>query len=1039
MSKKYDVAILGWWHNSNYGSIMTYYALNKAILDQGYSTLLVHEALGYPARHKLAADASAIGFAQRQGFEYTEQENYAELEKLNNVADTFVVGSDQLWNPYIGRINDDLFLNFTAPEAKRIAYGTSIGNFNQDTFQSDHFGSDFEQVQKQNLERFDWMSMREDDGIVYMDRKFGFDIPQVVDPVFLIDPKNYHDLANQAKRQVEEPYMLAFILDPNEDKKRSVQAVADKLGLEKIVIYTDANHKQLEHAKKVFHEPHFIFDDEIRSENWLNAYQNAEYVVTDSFHGSCFAYIFQKPFSVFFNKIRGTNRFASLMRLFKLDDTRRIYEENTVEDIQNNPNVSMEINYTAGNANLALERKKSSIWFENALKAPKADNKILDGATMIENLKPVAPHEAIHLKRLLLTNEFVFYRRNMSGDPIRQNVKLNQDGTISGTSPANESFWKLEDNKLTFFGAKNQPTTVWHGLRSSYRANEFLIDGIFQLDGRTHHILETVSSAIKRDNSNPDFRKMKILLAHLHEYGIKHVVLSPGGRDVVLMRGFENHQDKFKIHHVVDERSAGYYALGIANKLNEPVAVMVTSGTAVNNLSPAITEAFYMDLPIVAITADRYPEFHGIGEDQTVEEVGIFEPMIKKSVSIPTGGDPRNEWFAGRLIADTLNAVTHGGTGPVHINMSFDILPNMSPIRASYTLPSVRHIRHITRQNGLNEWQEYVDVLKRSSRILINYGQNFTPTKEQQKNIDLFASRYNAVILTDWLSNLNGDKVVKTYNAIPLMSQTEFNQELVPDVLITLGGKQTLTHPITFKYRGAPKEMRHWHVSPNGQSRDLYFHLSSILETDLDWFFKYFAAQAEGLSNSNEYLNKWHQQDKKYPVHKFEHYNYQYVTQQLLENMPDNSLFHIGVGATTNLVHQVNTVPDKPLDVYINMGTNGIDGSASSFMGQVAVDESSRLKFMQIGDVSFFYDMNSLWNKDLKGNIRIMMVNNSGSGLLRHYGSKGTYAPHSAIAKGWVTDLGFTYITCGDKNSFDEAMKRFVSDEDAPMFFEVFI
>lgn len=151
-----------------------------------------------------------------------------------------------------------------------------------------------------------------------------------------------------------------------------------------------------------------------------------------------------------------------------------------------------------------------------------------------------------------------------------------------------------------------------------------MIDGIFQLDGRTHHILETVSSAIKRDNSNPDFRKMKILLAHLHEYGIKHVVLSPGGRDVVLMRGFENHQDKFKIHHVIDERSAGYYALGIANKLNEPVAVMVTSGTAVNNLSPAITEAFYMDLPIVAITADRYPEFHGIGEDQTVEEVGIL-------------------------------------------------------------------------------------------------------------------------------------------------------------------------------------------------------------------------------------------------------------------------------------------------------------------------------------------------------------------------------------------------------------------------------
>ena len=96
MTKKYDVAILGWWHNSNYGSIMTYYALNQAILDQGYSTLLVHEALGYPARHKLPEDAPAIGFAKRQGFDYTKQEDFTELDKLNELASTFVVGSDQL-------------------------------------------------------------------------------------------------------------------------------------------------------------------------------------------------------------------------------------------------------------------------------------------------------------------------------------------------------------------------------------------------------------------------------------------------------------------------------------------------------------------------------------------------------------------------------------------------------------------------------------------------------------------------------------------------------------------------------------------------------------------------------------------------------------------------------------------------------------------------------------------------------------------------------------------------------------------------------
>lgn len=486
MTNKYDVAILGWWHNSNYGSIMTYYALNQAILDYGYSTLLVHEALGYPSRFELPEDAPAITFAKRRGFNYTKQGHFSELSKLNEQADTFVVGSDQLWNPYISRINDDLFLNFTAPEKKRIAYGTSIGNFNRDHFQSEHFDVDFETVEKQNLERFDWISMREDDGIQYMKKTFGFDVPQVVDPVFLIDPKNYHDLADQATNKYTGNYMLAFILDPSEEKKRVVQGIADKLGFDRIVVYTDANASQIKRAKEIFNDSHFEFDNEIRSENWLNAYQNAGYVVTDSFHGSAFAYIFQKPFSSFYNKVRGTNRFASLMRLFKLDDSRRIYEENSNEDILKSENVSLDIDFTEGNKNLADQVEYSQTWLKNALSAKKRQDKVVPGATLAANTR-VDENE---IRDFILNHDFAWYRENSVDHPMATRMRLDKDGKIRNgvKGSANSVLWAIKNGKLEIRNANDVPTTILTPFSLGNRT--FIFRGKFIPDGKTVHVLE---------------------------------------------------------------------------------------------------------------------------------------------------------------------------------------------------------------------------------------------------------------------------------------------------------------------------------------------------------------------------------------------------------------------------------------------------------------------------------------------------------------------------------------------------------------------
>ena len=156
-----------------------------------------------------------------------------------------------------------------------------------------------------------------------------------------------------------------------------------------------------------------------------------------------------------------------------------------------------------------------------------------------------------------------------------------------------------------------------------------------------------------------------------------------------------------------------------------------------------------------------------------------------------------------------------------------------------------------------------------------------------------------------------------------------------------------------------------------------------------------------------------------------------------MKNMPGNSIFHLAVGNTFLFAQRFPLKED--IEVFCNMGTNGIDGCTSTFMGQAAVTPDEQLCFLLVGDLSFFYDMNSVWNKNLRGNIRIMLNNDSGAGLLKHYKSGAITQAHGAIAGGWVKSLGFTYLSAKTKEEFNENLPRFISrDINEPMFFEVF-
>ncbi len=372
VGKKYDVAILGWWYGKNYGSILTYYGLNQAIEGLGFDVLMVHEALGYDGyRVVWPEDTLSMQFAKRVGYSSTEQMHHTQLPLLNDEVKTFVVGSDQLWNPLIGRVNDDLFLDFVGPRNRRVAYGTSFGNRGTSKFKPD-----FVEKHSVNLRMFDAVSVREEYAINIARDVFGVEARQVVDPVFLLGKDRYEALAEKATYKADGDYLTVFYLDPTTEKRDVALAIADKLKLEKLVVIPNPDRGR-EISEKIFSGPRFSIMTEDSPENFLYTYKNSRYVVTDSFHGTAFATIFEKPFSSIYNKHRGVDRFKNLLTVLGFGESRRIHETDTLQSIQVNKNVSMDLSFEECNRRIEVERLASLKWLKAAISESSRPNSAL--------------------------------------------------------------------------------------------------------------------------------------------------------------------------------------------------------------------------------------------------------------------------------------------------------------------------------------------------------------------------------------------------------------------------------------------------------------------------------------------------------------------------------------------------------------------------------------------------------------------------------------------------------------------------------------
>ena len=533
-----------------------------------------------------------------------------------------------------------------------------------------------------------------------------------------------------------------------------------------------------------------------------------------------------------------------------------------------------------------------------------------------------------------------------------------------------------------------------------------------------------------------ELKEYQIIIALLKEYGIRHCVLSAGSRNVPFVHSVEE-DTYFHCYSVVDERSAGYFALGLAQELNEPVVISCTSSTATCNYWPPVAEAFYQGVPIVVLTSDRDPAMLGQWEDQMIDQVGMYDRHVRKSVNLPIINSRSDEIYCQRLIDEALTELNHHGTGPVHINIPMRAYNNSFYVK---NLPKVTRIEHLEANEDELIWKNKIEKLKNAQRILVTCGQNRSVSQELQNSIKSFFEQYNVAIVLDYMANIALDEGINTTACMDSRYVTYKKvKELLPDIVISFGGN--IFSGIKEQLQKFPGEFEHWLIQEDGRIVDLYKNITTVFECKPEYFFSCCCQHSDGIKNNRIYYGQFREYADSLKMPEFE-WSHVYAIKEVVEKIPSHSILHLSINDSIRITNFFKLRSE--IKTYANIGTHGIDGCLSSFLGQAAA--SDKPSYLIIGDLAFFYDMNAIRLRHIGKNVHILLVNNQGGSefyfnhMWKNQASDlHTTARHHTQAEGWVKSNNFIYLSAYDKASMQESLSEFMrNDLDAPVFLEVF-
>lgn len=536
-----------------------------------------------------------------------------------------------------------------------------------------------------------------------------------------------------------------------------------------------------------------------------------------------------------------------------------------------------------------------------------------------------------------------------------------------------------------------------------------------------------------------EVKSYQFIIAMLKEKNIRNCVLSAGSRNLPFVHSVEE-DDFFNCYSVVDERSAGYFALGLAQQLNEPVVISCTSSTATCNYWPPVAEAFYQNVPLIVLTSDRDPEMLGQWEDQMIDQVGMYDRHVRKSINLPIINNRNDEIYCQRLLNEAFLELNHNGfTGPIHINIPTNTYNRTFNVKE---LPKINVIERLSYNDSKEKWKEKQQRLKKANRILVTCGQKNYVSDELKAQINMFFKKYNSTIIVDYMSNLDFEEGI---NTTILMDSNYVSsdkmKELMPEIVISFGGQ--IFSGIKVQLKNNNGKFEHWLIQENGQVVDLYKSLKNIFECTPEYFFKFMNEEMENNTANNKiYYNEFKEYEKSIVYPEFEYCSI-YTIKNVVERIPENSILHLSINDSIRITNYFKI--KKNIRTYANIGTHGIDGCMSSFIGQACADIEKN-SYLIIGDLAFFYDMNSLRINRMPKNVHILLINNHGGSEFYYNkiwqnssSDMHTAARHNIKAEGWVKENGFEYLAAHDKKSFDDCLSKFMNNNtNKPILLEVF-
>lgn len=514
--------------------------------------------------------------------------------------------------------------------------------------------------------------------------------------------------------------------------------------------------------------------------------------------------------------------------------------------------------------------------------------------------------------------------------------------------------------------------------------------------------------------------------------GIQNIVISPGSRNAPLTIGFVNNPN-FTCYSVADERCAAFFALGIAQQINKPVAVVCTSGSALLNYYPAFSEAFYSEIPLIVVSADRPKIKIDIGDGQTIRQENVFANHSLFNANLDEFPSDENDF----LINEAINTA-FAKKGPVHINAPFEE-PLYETVETLSVGPKI--ISNAFLNNEVEDISAFANDWNSAKKKLVLIG-GLHPNTIEQKFLDVLGNDNSVVVMTEVTSNVHHQNFFTNIDTIITPFTNEDFLEFQPDVLLTFGGMIVSKRIKAFLRKYQPKQ--HWHIDEL-RAYDTYSCLTKHFEVEPNKFFESFFSKT--IKIESDYQEKFLKIRTLRAVKHIEYIDKIPFTDLkafdiILPKLPANT--HLQISNSSPIRYAQLVSIDKTIEVFCNRGTSGIDGSTSTAIGAAVANKKPAV--LIAGDIGFLYDSNALWNNYIPKNFKIILMNNGGGGIFRILpGHNETpvfntffETSHCLTAEHLAKMYGLNYLTASNETTLEESLKEMFSNDEKPTLLEVF-